>query len=129
MVNENIVRIGGNPEQVTISGQSAGAMNVTALLRSPLAKGLFQNAIIQSGFSGLLTSKGTLAYADMKEKQEEAEKTICEAMGLSEDTTSEALVAELRSHDAEYYMTTKSVVDPEKDLYDVITGASSSYVD
>lgn len=127
-VNENIAGFGGNPEQVTISGQSAGAMNVTALLRSPLAKGLFQNAIIQSGFSGLLTSKGTLAYADMKEKQEEAEKTICEAMGLSEDTTSEALVAELRSHDAEYYMTTKSVVDPEKDLYDVITGASSSYV-
>lgn len=127
-VNKNIAGFGGNPDQVTISGQSAGAMNVTALLRSPLAKGLFQNAIIQSGFSGLLTSKGTLAYTDMKTKQEEAETTIREALGLPEDTTSEELVAELRSHDAEYYMTTKSAVEPEKDLYDVITGASSSYV-
>ena len=127
-VNQNIAGFGGNPEQVTISGQSAGAMNVTALMRTPLAKGLFQNAIIQSGFSGLLTAKGTLSYTDMETKQQEAEVVVREAMGLPEDTTSEELVAELRSHDAEYYMTTKSAVDPEKDLYDAITSASSTYV-
>ena len=75
-VKENIAGFGGNPNQVTISGQSAGAMNVTALLRTPLAKGLFQNAIVQSGFTGLLTAEGTLPYRDMKEVQAEAEPIV-----------------------------------------------------
>lgn len=127
-VKGNIAGFGGNPEQVTISGQSAGAMNVTALLRSPLAKGLFQNAIVQSGFAGLLTAEGTLPYADMKEVQAAAEPVIKAAMGLPEETTSEELVAELRSHDAQYYMDTMSATDDTKSLYDVITGASATYV-
>lgn len=127
-VQENIKGFGGNPDQVTIAGQSAGAMNVTALLRSPLAKGLFQNAIIQSGFSGLLTAEGTLAYSDMETVQQQAEQTIKEAMGLPEETTSEELVAELRSHDAQYYMETPSAVNEDQVLYDAITNASSSYV-
>ena len=127
-VNENIAGFGGNPNQVTISGQSAGAMNVTALLRSPLAEGLFQNAIIQSGFGGLLTAEGTLAYSDMATVQEAAETTIKEAMGLPDDTTSEELVAELRSHDAQYYMDTMSAVNEKQSLYDAITNASSTYV-
>lgn len=127
-VKENIAGFGGNPDQVTIAGQSAGAMNVTALLRTPLAKGLFQNAIIQSGFNGLLTAEGAAVYGDMESVQTEAEKTIKEAMGLPEETTSEELVAELRSHDAQYYMDTPSATDAEKSLYDVITSASSTYV-
>src|SRR5690606_33261383 len=39
----------GDPEQVTIFGQSAGARSVTALMLSPRARGLFQRAIAQSG--------------------------------------------------------------------------------
>ena len=127
-VKENIAGFGGNPNQVTISGQSAGAMNVTALLRTPLAKGLFQNAIVQSGFTGLLTAEGTLPYRDMKEVQAEAEPIVKAAMGLPEETTSEELVAELRSHDAQYYMDTMSATDETQSLYDVITNASSTYV-
>jgi para-nitrobenzyl esterase len=53
-LQKNIAAFGGNPEQVTIAGQSAGSMSVNALLGSPLAKGLFQGAILQSG--GLLGS-------------------------------------------------------------------------
>jgi para-nitrobenzyl esterase len=48
-VKENIQAFGGDPEQVTIAGQSAGSMSVNALVASPLAAGLFNKAIGQSG--------------------------------------------------------------------------------
>lgn len=51
-VRENIAGFGGDPDNVTIFGQSGGAAKVTALLGLPAAKGLFHKAIVQSG-SGL----------------------------------------------------------------------------
>ncbi|WP_431873678.1 carboxylesterase/lipase family protein [Amycolatopsis sacchari] len=51
-VRENIARFGGNPDRVTVFGQSAGATIVGALLATPEAHGLFARAIVQSG-SGL----------------------------------------------------------------------------
>ncbi|MEZ5572562.1 MAG: carboxylesterase family protein [Halioglobus sp.] len=48
-VQANIANFGGDPDNVTIFGESAGGRNVFALLASPLAKGLFHRAISQSG--------------------------------------------------------------------------------
>ena len=48
-VRENIAAFGGDPECITVFGQSAGGMSVRALCASPLAQGLFHRAIIQSG--------------------------------------------------------------------------------
>lgn len=48
-IRRNIAAFGGDPENVTIAGQSAGAMSVTCLVASPKAAGLFRKAIAQSG--------------------------------------------------------------------------------
>ncbi len=50
-VQENIEKFGGDPEKVTIAGQSAGAFGVNYLCASPLAEGLFRSAIAESGAS------------------------------------------------------------------------------
>ena len=51
-VRKNIAGFGGDPGNVTIGGQSAGAESVHNLVASPLAKGLFQRAIAESGSRG-----------------------------------------------------------------------------
>ena len=51
-VQANIARFGGDPANVTIAGQSAGAQDVGLLMLSPLARGLFARGIEESGTAG-----------------------------------------------------------------------------
>ena len=67
-VRKNIAAFGGDPRQVTIFGQSAGASSVWLLMQSPLARGLFERAIMMSGpavipFPGI-TAQGSLTAAE-----------------------------------------------------------------
>ncbi|HEY7022707.1 MAG TPA: carboxylesterase/lipase family protein [Ktedonobacterales bacterium] len=58
-VQENITAFGGDPDNVTIFGESAGAMSVGALLAMPRAEGLFHRAIAQSGAASHVMSVAT----------------------------------------------------------------------
>lgn len=61
-VKRNIARFGGDPDNVTIFGVSAGGTSVNALVASPRARGLFAKAIVQSG-GGLFNASTALADA------------------------------------------------------------------
>ena len=60
-MRDNIEVFGGDPNNVTIFGESAGGHNVAALMASPPAQGLFHRAIIQSG----IMSVGDLQDAEL----------------------------------------------------------------
>ena len=57
-VRDNIAAFGGDPGCVTLFGESGGGRKVTALLAMPLARGLFQRAIIQSGPGVFMNDRG-----------------------------------------------------------------------
>lgn len=65
-VKENIEFFGGDPENITIFGQSAGSMSTQVLCSSPLTDGLFAKAILQSGIS----CEKTILYTPTLEEYE-----------------------------------------------------------
>lgn len=60
-VRANAVRFGGDPDRVTLAGESAGALGICAHLTSPAASGLFQRAVLQSGSCSMSFPRGALA--------------------------------------------------------------------
>ena len=96
-VSENISNFGGDPKNVTIFGESAGGVSVCTLLATPLAAGLFQRGIIESGGCDL---------ADALEKGYEQGQSLAKALNCEGN---DALSC-LRQKPA------KSLLLPSKDL-------------
>ena len=71
-VKKNIGKFGGDPNNVTIGGQSAGSMSVNCLVASPAAKGLFNKAIAESG--SLMVANPMLKSKTLKDAEEEGVK-------------------------------------------------------
>nr|XP_048293147.1 pyrethroid hydrolase Ces2e-like isoform X1 [Myodes glareolus] len=64
-VQQNIAHFGGNPDLVTIFGESAGGISVSSHVVSPMSKGLFHRAIMESGvvmLPGLISSSSEVVY-------------------------------------------------------------------
>uniref|UniRef100_A0A8C8A9Y4 Carboxylic ester hydrolase n=1 Tax=Otus sunia TaxID=257818 RepID=A0A8C8A9Y4_9STRI len=85
-IQENIIHFGGDPGSVTIAGESAGGVSVSALVLSPLAKGLFHKAISESG---------TAVRVLFTDQPEEEARRIAAASGC-EKSSSAAVVECLR---------------------------------
>lgn len=63
-VQENISQFGGDPDNVTIFGESAGARDVLTMMASPLAAGLYHRAVVQSGGYGVSDLANAENYSD-----------------------------------------------------------------
>ena len=96
-VHENIASFGGNPDNVTIAGESAGASSVGALCVSPLSKNLFKRAIAES--SGLAVPLPPHTYRSLEDAKKMG-RDIMEEFKVSS-------VEELRKIPAEKLIKTK----------------------
>lgn len=91
-VRENIAAFGGDPDNITIGGQSAGGGSVLSQMASPLTKGLFKRVIVESGVSQMVYMTPTLRGVSM-EQAERTGREFFDALGVK-------TLAEARALDA-----------------------------
>lgn len=98
-VHENIAKFGGDPNNVTVFSQSAGAIDTGLLMTSPLARGLFQKVIAESGtaLAPPLTSLAT--------SEQNGVKVAAFVDPQAKDTSNAVAVAALRKIPAEELLT------------------------
>jgi para-nitrobenzyl esterase len=97
-VKANIRAFNGNPERITVFGQAAGAVSITCLMVSPMTRGLFHAAILQSGSALSISRVGVSRYLNDppagEESMEEVGELISRRLGCDHE---DDVVAALRA--------------------------------
>ena len=91
-VQQNIGNFGGDAKNVTIFGQSAGSISVSAQMASPLDQGLFARAIGESG--GAFASQGSLTFQSLATSEQQQEPFVEKAFGSGNLETLRAVSAD-----------------------------------
>lgn len=78
----NIAAFGGDPDNITIAGQSAGAMSIQNLLTTPMTKGLVAKAIMQSG--GGVTAMPDMRYPTLVEAEAQTDLSLLGVSSIAE---------------------------------------------
>ena len=107
-VNKNIEAFGGDPDKVTIGGQSAGAFSVNYMVGTPLTKGLIHGAIAESG--GAVLNTNQLARGTDLKEAEAAGVEFAKSLGASS-------IDELRALSADEILKTRGPGGPIVDGY------------
>ena len=99
-VRENISHFGGDPDNVTLSGESAGSACVSALCTSPLAKGLFRRVLMESSTVSSPKPAHSFRLLDdaFKAAQSTKEKFGAESVSDLRAVPAEKIVGELNAH-------------------------------
>jgi para-nitrobenzyl esterase len=128
-VRDNIDNFGGNPDDVTIFGESAGGMSVGTLLGLPAAEGLYHRAIAQSGSSSF-ASRASVATTTARELLEIIGITTAEELEAVPADDILAAQGKLMARGARLDMSFQPVVDgnvlPDLPLKTIASGATGN---
>lgn len=110
-VKSNISAFGGDPENITVFGQSAGSMSTQVLVSSPLTQGMIAKAILQSGIS---CEKEILLTPSLSEEEEYGKQLVAHTKAKSLDElrvlSAEELVEAKKKFDAEKFLSGEGLV-------------------
>src|SRR5262245_5887549 len=124
-VHDNVAAFGGDPERVTIFGESAGGTNVFTMLLSPRATGLFHRAISESGGTGFSSVENAENFTDDPapgdkwSSNEVLLKLLIKDGRAAKRDAAKAVLAAMNSQAVAEYLRGKSTWE----LYDVYKGS------